>query len=150
MALSGAARGKKGSTLMVVVEAHGWPIGSGVFSANHHEAGIAEDTLKSMRLLPKPKNLLGDTAYSSQPLTKRLFNKYHLYLTAPPKRHYVHFFHDGRRLRRKKRRWKIERSFAWLKNFRRLEIRWERKMENYLGFVELACSMILIKQALYG
>jgi transposase len=135
---------------MVVVESHGLPIGDRVFSANHHEAGIAEPTLDSLKYLPKPKNLLGDTAYSSKPLTQRVNRKYHTHLTAPPKCHYVHPFHDGRRLRRSKRRWKVERCFAWLKAFKRLEVRWEVKAENYLGFVELACSFLLIPYALYG
>ena len=151
MAVSGFSRGKRGSWLILITDSHGWPIGDKVFSANHHELGIAQQAFESMRGLAKPENILGDTAYSSSRLTHALFKKYHIYLTAPPKRHYVNYFHDGRRLRRKKRRWKIERTLSWLKYFRRLETRWEVKVENFLGFVELACSILLIKQAkLYG
>ncbi len=51
---------------------------------------------------------------------------------------------DGRKLRRYKRRWKIERLFAWLTNFRRLVVRYERRVENYLGFVHLGCMVILM------
>jgi transposase len=40
---------------------------------------------------------------------------------------------DGRPLRRYRRRWKIERLFAWLKNFRRIACRWERHAANFLG-----------------
>jgi hypothetical protein len=36
---------------------------------------------------------------------------------------------DGRKLRRYKRRWKVERLFAWLGNFRRLVVRYERRRE---------------------
>jgi len=39
---------------------------------------------------------------------------------------------DGRTLRRYLRRWKIERMFSWLYNFRRLVVRWEYHAENYL------------------
>ncbi|BBM70379.1 hypothetical protein RmaAA213_22250 [Rhodothermus marinus] len=46
-------------------------------------------------------------------------------------------------MRRYKRRWKIERLFAWLGNFRRLVVRYERHLENYLGFVQLACIILL-------
>ena len=46
-----------------------------------------------------------------------------------------HQAQDGRKPGRYKRRWKIERPFAWLHNFRRLVIRDERRAENYLGFV---------------
>jgi len=50
---------------------------------------------------------------------------------------------DSRKLRRYKRRWRIERLFAWLGNFRRLAVRYERRAENYLGFVQLGCIGIL-------
>jgi transposase len=52
---------------------------------------------------------------------------------------------DGRPLRRYKRRWKIERLFAWLGNFRRLVVRYERSALNYLGFVQLGCILILLR-----
>lgn len=52
---------------------------------------------------------------------------------------------DGRVLRRYRRRWKIERLFAWLHNFRRVVIRWEYYPENFLGMVQLACPVILLR-----
>ena len=52
---------------------------------------------------------------------------------------------DGRRLRRYKRRWKVERLFAWLNNFRRLVVRYEYHADNYLGFVHLGCIVILLR-----
>lgn len=53
---------------------------------------------------------------------------------------------DGRPLRRYKRRWKVERLFAWLKKrFRRIGTRWERKSANYLGFLHLACAVISLR-----
>jgi transposase len=52
---------------------------------------------------------------------------------------------DGRELRRYKRRWKVERLFAWLHNFRRLVIRYEYYPENFLGFVHLGCTLILMR-----
>jgi transposase len=51
---------------------------------------------------------------------------------------------DGRSVRRVKRRWKIERLFAWLHNSRRLVTRWERHVDNFLGFLHLACTKILL------
>ena len=52
---------------------------------------------------------------------------------------------DGRKLRRYKRRWKAERLFAWLGNFRRLVVRYETRAENFLGFVRLGCAVILLR-----
>ena len=53
---------------------------------------------------------------------------------------------DGRQLRRYCRRWKIERLFAWLQNFRRLVTRYERHAANFLAFVQLGCIVILGRQ----
>ncbi len=52
---------------------------------------------------------------------------------------------DGRPLRRYRRRWKVERLFAWLQNYRRLVTRYEYHAENFLAFVRLACIMILLR-----
>ena len=42
-----------------------------------------------------------------------------------------------------RRRWKIERLFAWFQNFRRLVVRYERYAENFLATPHLACCLIL-------
>jgi transposase len=55
-------------------------------------------------------------------------------------------YHDGRKLRRYKRRWTVERTFAWLQNFRRLVVRWDRKLTIYQGFFHLACLLITLRQ----
>jgi transposase len=52
---------------------------------------------------------------------------------------------DGRPLRRYHRRWKIERLFAWLQNFRRIQTRHELYLENYLAFVLLGCIIIFLR-----
>jgi len=52
----------------------------------------------------------------------------------------------GRPLRRYRRRWNVERLFARLGNFRRLVARYERHALNYLGFVQLASILILLRQ----
>jgi transposase len=53
---------------------------------------------------------------------------------------------DGRRLRRYERRWLVERFFAGLPWKRRVLIRWEYDASNFLGFVQLACITMLLKQ----
>lgn len=49
------------------------------------------------------------------------------------------------------RRWVVERTHSWLNRFRRLLIRWDKKPENYLGFVHFACALIAFRAAgLFG
>jgi len=52
---------------------------------------------------------------------------------------------DGRSLRRYRRRWKVERRFAWLKQFRRINIRWDHKGENFFGIVHLGCLVVRLR-----
>jgi putative transposase len=47
--------------------------------------------------------------------------------------------------RRKARRWVVERIGSWFNKFRRLKTRYERKPENYLAFLMLACALIVFR-----
>jgi transposase len=53
---------------------------------------------------------------------------------------------DGRKLRRYRRRWKIERTIAWLHNFRRLVVRYEYYSNVYQAFILLACITICLRR----
>ncbi|HSQ84131.1 MAG TPA: transposase [Desulfobacterales bacterium] len=53
---------------------------------------------------------------------------------------------DGRRLRRYRKRWKIERTISWLSNYRRLVVRYERMITVYQAFFHIACILITLKQ----
>lgn len=54
--------------------------------------------------------------------------------------------HDGRPLRRAKRRFLVERLFAWLQKLRRVVVRYEQHAEDYLGMVQLAAMVILLRR----
>ena len=45
------------------------------------------------------------------------------------------------------RRWVVERTHSWMNRFRRVLIRWDKKVCNYLGFLHLACAYITYKQS---
>jgi transposase len=88
--------------------------------------------------------MIGDKAYDSDGLDKRLHDQHGVQMIAPNRRKRKRT-QDGRPLRRYLRRWKIERLFAWLKNFRRLTSRWERYSTNFLAMVQLGCMLILMR-----
>ena len=52
---------------------------------------------------------------------------------------------DGRSLRRYRHRWKVERTFAWLQNYRRLVVRWDRSAKMFQAFLHVACLMITLR-----
>ena len=56
-------------------------------------------------------------------------------------------YEDKRKLRRYRRRWKIERTIAWLQNFRRVQVRYDRIFAVYQGFVHYACLVIVLRHS---
>jgi transposase len=90
--------------------------------------------------------MIGDRGYDSDPLDEQLQREYGVELIAP---HRVNRSkpptQDGRALRRGARRYRIERLWAWMKNYRRLAIRYERHACNFLGMVQLFCMLTLLR-----
>lgn len=131
---------------MAIADGHGLPIAVHVAGAGAHEVTLAEPTLRARFLRTPPARLIGDKAYDSAPLARRLRRLYRTELIVPHRGNRCRpATQDGRPLRRARRRWKVERLFAWLHNFRRIVTRWERYAENYLGMVHLACLQILLR-----
>ncbi|MGB0025725.1 MAG: transposase, partial [Nitrososphaeraceae archaeon] len=44
------------------------------------------------------------------------------------------------------RQWVVERTYSWMNRFRRLPIRWEKRIENYVGMLHLACAWITYRR----
>jgi transposase len=142
----GPTKRGKGSKIMAIADGHGLPFAVHVASASPHETKLVETTLDQRFLAEPPERMIGDRAYDSDPLDQRIYERYGVQLIAPHK--FVRVAaatQDGRVLRRYRRRWKVERLFAWLHNFRRTVIRWEYYPENFLGMVQLACAIILLR-----
>jgi transposase len=134
---------------MAITDRHGIPVAVYVASASPHETRLVEATLQQSFAPHPPEKLMGDRAYDSDPLDQRLQRNYGVELIAPHKcNRRQPVTQDGRVLRRYCRRWKIERFFAWLHNFRRLVTRWEYYENNFLGMVQLACILILLRRYL--
>ena len=130
---------------MAIADCHGLPIAVRVTSASPHESKLVEDTLRQRHVSGLPERLIGDRAYDSDPLDERLRREHGVELIAPNRKNKRQRTQDRRPLRRYLRRWKIERLFAWLKNYRRLSSRWERYAVNFLAMVQLGCVLILLR-----
>jgi transposase len=149
-------RGKGTKKLMAIISdnADGLPISVYVTStaSPHHEVTtLAEVTISAKCFVSneKPEHLIGDKAYDSDPLDARLAIEYAVELIAPNRyNRQAPSTQHGRSLCSYKHRWKIERLFAWLHNFHRILVRYEYHAENYLGFVQLGCMMILLRRCL--
>ena len=142
----GKTKRGKGTKLMAVADSSGFPVAVHITSAAPHEVTLVRETLKSSFLHARPKRLIGDRAYDSDALDYEL-QQNGIEVISPHKVNRVKpKTQDGRPLRRYAKRWRIERLFAWLHNFRRLVVRYEYHAENFLGFVHLACIIILLRK----
>jgi transposase len=141
----GKTKRGKGCKIMALGDAHGLPIAIYTDAAAPAEVKLVEATLQRRLVKEKPLRIIADKAYDSDPLRERLLEE-EMLLLAPHRRGRTKpSFNDGRWLRRYAKRWKIERLFAWLHNFRRLVVRWEYHAENYLAFLQLGCAIILLR-----
>jgi transposase len=155
----GAAVGKtkrgKGTKWMVLVDGQGLPLGVRLESASPAEVTLAEATLDEVRVprpkgrpRQKPERVIADRGYDSDPLRERL-QKRGIELIAPYRKNNKERRHeDGRKLRRYIRRWIVERTNAWLGQFRRLLVRHEHLLSTYRAFFYLACLWITLRHCL--
>jgi len=155
----GSAVGKtkrgKGTKWMVLVDGGGLPLGVRLESASPGEVTLAEATLTEVKVprpkgrpRQKPKRVIADRAYDSDPLRERL-KKRGIDLIVPYRKNSKKRKHeDGRKLRRYKRRWIVERTNAWLGQFRRLLVRHEHLLATYRAFFYLACLWITLRRCL--
>jgi transposase len=119
----------------------------GIASASPHEVTLVEETIENRFTAKTPERIVADKAYDSDPLDTLLEKTYGIELIAPHKENRKKpATQDGRPLRRYKRRWQVERLFAWLQNFRRLVCRYEYHSTNFLGMIHLACIIILLRR----
>jgi len=138
---------------MVVVDGQGVPLGSQLVSASPAEVTLAESTLAQIsvprggrgRPQSRPLRIVADRAYDSDPLRRRLLQRGMLLICPHRKSRRKLSLNDGRTLRRYRKRWKIERTFAWLGNFRRLLVRYDHQIQMYRAFFHLACLLITLR-----
>lgn len=139
---------------MVVADGQGIPVGIRLASASPAEVTLLEATLDDTvvpphdrrRKAPQPKRLIADRAYDSDAHRARLAARGIELICPHRKGRKRPATQDGRPLRRYRKRWKVERAIAWISNFRRLVVRYERKITVYQAFFHVACLLIALRQ----
>lgn len=139
-------RGKLGVKRSVQTDGRGVPIGVAIAGANVHDQKLLADTLRSIPLKRPPRgsrkqHLCLDKGYHGKPAercVKRFGYVPHIRCRGE----------EQRRCRRgqRARRWVVEVAHSWTNRARRLLVRWEKKADNYLGFVHLQFAYITLKQ----
>jgi len=99
---------------MAISDGHGLPRAVHVASASPHETKLVEPTLQRRFLAETPERLIGDRTYDSGPLDAQIRERFRVQLLATHNSTRSRkSTQDGPVLRRYRRRWKIERLFAW-------------------------------------
>ncbi|GIV60169.1 MAG: IS5 family transposase ISMac11 [Rhodothermaceae bacterium] len=144
-------RGKRGTKRHLLTEAAGIPIGLVVTGANRHDKTQVEAVFEAMPVMPplptreQPQHFCADRGYDYDDVRamiglwqmhdhimsrgeERAASARQLSVEAP------HF---------RARRWVCERTHSWMNRFRRLLVRWEKKLDNFMAFLHLACAFIV-------
>jgi putative transposase len=130
----------------MVVDGKGIPLGITVDVANRHDMKMTKATLQSIVVhrpeatIRSKQHMCMDKGYDF-PEVHELLEDYG---------YAIHIRLRGKRrdIKRKRiptyrsRRWVVERTHSWMNRFRRLLIRWEKKVENYIGMLHFACAWI--------
>ena len=137
-------RAKSGTKKSVIVEQQGGPLGVTIEGANVHDTKLLEQTIEAI-VVERPdaeqlvQHLCLDKAYDNP--------------TGEAACEQAGYVPHIRRIGEEKlnpagnkthpaRRWVVERTIAWLQKCRALLIRYDKKAENYLGLIQLACALL--------
>ena len=133
-----------------MTEGHGLPIGLSVDGANRHDMKLTEPTLTAIVLArpeptpEHPQNLSLDKGYDYDAVREMVTRYgYTAHLRTRGEERQAKQELPGYRARR----WVAERTHSWMNRFRRLLIRWEKKVDHYLALLHFACAWIAFRAA---
>lgn len=131
-------------------DGRGVPLSLGVTGANRHDqkalAPLLADTIvkRPRPCKGKPQTLCLDKAYDSRESRELLAKA---------------GYRDGIKCRgeeirekicdprKRARRWVVERTHSWMTNWRKILVRYERKVMNYLGLLHISAAIMALRQA---
>jgi putative transposase len=143
-------RGKLGTKRSLLTDGGGVPVGLAVEGANRNDFKMARETIGSIPVkrpeptADKPQGMCLDKGYDYDEVRDLLTA---FGFTA----HIRARGEEAKALKQdagfKARRWVVERAHSWMNRFRRVLIRWDKKVRNYLAFLHLACAYITFRQS---
>ena len=126
----------------MLTEAKGLPDGVAVTGVNGHEATQVQAVLDSIPVLPTPAKdnfaagCCADKSYNAEAICRLLAHWSYCVHILSRREEADNCLTRGYRIRR----WFVDRTHAWFNRFRRLLIRWKKKVTNYKTLLHLACD----------
>lgn len=143
-------RGKQGTKRSLLTEGAGVPVGLSVAGANRNDFKLLRETIAAIAIRrpapsrEQPQGMCLDKGYDFgevRELLKEFGFTAHIRCRGE----------EAKAIKEeagyKARRWVVERTHSWMNRFRAVLIRWEKKADNYLGSLHLACAYITFKRA---
>ena len=143
------SRKGKGTTILLLTDGNDLPLAAHIAGANQNEVNLIEPLLDrsvlDQRYWPATR-LLYDKAADSDPLREQLGERFVELICPHRGNRKKPPTQDGRKLRRYRHRWRIERSISWLQRFKRLVVRYEYHADLFLGLIQLACLYTILQR----
>jgi putative transposase len=144
-------RAKRGVKRSLLTDGSGIPLALVVDGANRHDSKLLVATLDGIVIArpepseDHPQHLCLDAAYDGAPAREEVQARGYIeHIRSRGQEKIEKVQTPGYRARR----WVVERTHSWLNRSRRLLIRWEKKTQNYLAFLQLACAQLLFAKVL--
>jgi putative transposase len=153
-------RAKMGTKRSMLTDGAGIPLAVALEGANCHDSKLLVATLDGL-MVARPvaeleeeggagrseRHLCLDAAYDSEEVRRELEERgYEPHISPSEKKKRSERKEAREHVGGRARRWVVERTHSWLNRSRRLLVRWEKKTENYLGFVHLACAQLIFSK----
>ena len=137
-------RGKMGCKESVLVDGDGGPLSAVLAAANVNDHLLLRETIEAIVIerpaptLEAPQHLCLDADYDN-PIGREAAaaGGYTPHIVPARKEQRSSVRTPGH----KPRRWVVERTLAWLSKCRGILVRYDKKDENYLGLIQLACAL---------
>jgi putative transposase len=156
-------RAKRGTKRSMLTDGAGIPLAVALEGANRHDSKLLVATLEGL-VVARPaapggegeepdshhhQHLCLDAAYDSKEVREELKERgYEPHISPADKKKRSERKEAPQHPGGRARRWVVERTHSWLNRSRRLMVRWEKKTENYLGFIHLACAQLIFSKIL--
>jgi putative transposase len=136
----------------VLTDGDGGPLSVVVTGANVHDSLLLADALDAVIIEP-PDPLPGPDQVKQHLCLDKAFDGASSEATARVYGYEPHIRRIGEekkdmkgRKTKKARRWVVERTIGWLNRCRGILIRYEKKAQNYLAVVQLACALLWFRR----
>jgi transposase len=158
-------RSKLGTKRHILTDKNGIPLSAFITPASTHDTKAVTEVMYNA-VIKRPtstvsttknkiikQHLCPDKAYNSRTVKQEIIKRGYV-PHIPYKRKRGEVIKNESNKQQKKRyparRWVVERTNSWHNRFRKLFTRYEKKVENYLGLVQLSCSIIIYRRLILG